>query len=189
MTTRPRSRSNDNDIGEVSETTPESGFDVEISASPSPALQVHADNSLRAWLQALGCFILFFNVWGYPSAWGSFQEYYTSDYLPQSSPASISWIGSTQTTLLVFLGLLWGPIFDLGYYKTLMYSGASISAVGALALSFSNKYWQVFLTQGLCIGLGCGVLFIPTLALVTRSFKKRRAFAVALVFCGTPIGM
>lgn len=166
----------------------ESELEVEIPITTPAILGVHEDDSLRSWLQALGCFILFCNVWGYPSAWGSFQEYYTRDYFPQSSPTAISWIGSTQSTLLILLGLLCGPIFDLGYFKTLIFAGSLLSATGAMTLSFCKQYWQVFLAQGVCVGAGCGMLFVPSLALVARSFKKHRAFAIALVFCGTPFG-
>jgi len=55
-------------------------------------------------------------------------------------------------------------------------------------LSLSTQYWQIFLTQGLCIGFGCGALFIPSMALVSRSFVKKRSIAVGLTTCGAPIG-
>lgn len=55
-------------------------------------------------------------------------------------------------------------------------------------LSLSTQYWQIFLTQGLCIGFGCGMLFIPSMALIGRSFVKRRSIAVGCTTCGAPIG-
>lgn len=55
-------------------------------------------------------------------------------------------------------------------------------------LSLSTQYWQIFLTQGLCIGFGCGMLFVPSMALIGRSFIKRRSIAVGLTTCGAPIG-
>ncbi len=38
------------------------------------------------------------------------------------------------------------------------------------------------------MGLGCGVLYIPGIALVSRSFRARRAMALGLVTCGAPFG-
>lgn len=55
-------------------------------------------------------------------------------------------------------------------------------------LSLSTQYWQIFLTQGLCIGLGCGMLFIPSMALISRSFVKNRSIAVGCTTCGAPVG-
>lgn len=38
------------------------------------------------------------------------------------------------------------------------------------------------------MGLGCGFLYIPGMALVGRSFKKNRAIALAITTCGAPTG-
>ncbi|KAK5053778.1 hypothetical protein LTR84_001739 [Exophiala bonariae] len=173
----------------------DSEHDVQPTAAP-PLLQTLSlvpsntpqDGGRRAWIQVLGCFLIFFNVWGYPSVWGAFQEYYASNLLSENSPGTIAWIGSTQSTLLILVGILSGPIFDLGYYQTLMFAGAIICVSGVMLVSLATKYWQVMLCQGICVGLGCGMIFIPTLALVTRSFQRRRALAVATVFSGTPVG-
>lgn len=70
----------------------------------------------------------------------------------------------------------------------MIFAGAVLSTFGAFMLSICSKYWQIFLTQGLCIGLGCGLLFVPSMALVSRSFQKNRSIAVGLTTCGAPIG-
>lgn len=41
----------------------------------------------------------------------TYQSYYTQS-LTGSSPSSISWIGSSQTFLLYFLGIISGPLSD-----------------------------------------------------------------------------
>ncbi|KAK4936201.1 hypothetical protein LTR66_015366, partial [Elasticomyces elasticus] len=116
------------------------------------------DGGFRAWLQVLGCFFLFFNLWGYTFAFGTFQNYYELHYLPTTSTSSISWIGSFQSFLLVISGLWAGPMFDWGWYMYMIFAGATLSLFGAFMLSLSDQYWQIFLSQGLCIGLGCGIL-------------------------------
>lgn len=70
----------------------------------------------------------------------------------------------------------------------LILCGAALSTLGVFMLSFSTQYWQIFLTQGLCIGLGCGMLFVPSMALIGRSFTKNRSLAVGFTTCGAPIG-
>lgn len=70
----------------------------------------------------------------------------------------------------------------------LMVFGAFLSTLGIFMLSLSTQYWQIFLTQGLCIGFGCGMLFVPSMALISRSFVKKRSIAVGLTTCGAPVG-
>lgn len=156
-----------------------------VSEVPAPEVE---DGGMRAWLQVLGCFFLWFNLWGYTFAFGTFQNFYQNQYLIGTPPSAIAWIGSIQSFLLIISGLWTGPIFDWGYYMYLIYFGSTLSTLGAFMLSLSTQYWQIFLTQGLCIGFGCGALFIPSMALVTRSFVKRRSIAVGLTTCGAPIG-
>ena len=156
---------------------------IETSTEP-----VVPDGGLRAWLQVLGAFIMTFNIWGYTFAFGSFQNYYVRDYLRGVSPSAIAWIGGIQTYLLITSGVVAGPLFDLGYFKTLMFSGALLGTFGAFMLSISTTYWQIFLSQGACIGFGSGMLFVPSMALVARSFQKRRSLAVGTMSCGAPVG-
>jgi hypothetical protein len=70
----------------------------------------------------------------------------------------------------------------------MLFSGAAMACFGIFMLSLSKEYYQIILTQGICTGLGCGVLFIPGMALVSRSFNARRAVALGLVSCGAPFG-
>ncbi|KAI1356407.1 MFS transporter, MCP family, solute carrier family 16, member 10 [Xylaria sp. FL0043] len=142
----------------------------------------------KAWFQVLGGFLVFFNIWGLPNSFGAFQSYYALQYLPQYSSSTISWIGTLQGALLIFLGLASGPLTDLGYYRALLYVGSLLTVVGLMTLSLSTQYYQVFLSQGVCVGLGCGLLYVPTLSLIGDTFKARRAKAMALVTSGIALG-
>ncbi|KIW80440.1 hypothetical protein Z517_07056 [Fonsecaea pedrosoi CBS 271.37] len=146
------------------------------------------DGGLRAWLQVIGCFLVFFNVWGFTFAFGLFQNYYETSFLKTSSASDISWIGTVASYLLIVIGIISGPLFDLGHYRSMLFGGAAMSCLGIFMLSLSSQYYQIILTQGICTGLGCGVLFIPGMALVSRSFKTRRAIALGVVSCGAPFG-
>ena len=56
-----------------------------------------------------------------------------------------------------------------------------------MMLSLSTSYYQVFLSQGLCLGIGSGILYVPSLALVAASFTTKRALAVTMVTAGSSI--
>ncbi|KAI1302458.1 MFS transporter, MCP family, solute carrier family 16, member 10 [Xylaria venustula] len=152
----------------------------------SPAVQEKED--AKAWFQVLGGFLVFFNIWGLPNCFGAFQSFYALQYLSQYSASTISWIGTLQGALLILLGLISGPLTDLGYYRTLLYVGSLLTVVGLMTLSLSTQYYQVFLSQGVCCGIGCGLLYVPTLSLIGDTFKARRATAMALVTSGIALG-
>ncbi|KAF2097509.1 MFS general substrate transporter [Rhizodiscina lignyota] len=146
------------------------------------------DGGRRAWLQVFGSFMIFVNIWGFTFIFGIFQSFYQLSYLPSESESSISWIGTIQSALLSIVGVLAGPLYDLGAFRFMLLSGAFLVLLGLFTLSLSSQYYQIFLSQGVCIGIGGGLLYIPSLALISGSFKRRRAIASGIVTCGIGIG-
>lgn len=47
---------------------------------------------------------------------------------------------------------------------------------------------QVFLAQGVGVGLGVGLLFLPSLSIVSHHFRARRAIATGIVVSGASCG-
>lgn len=133
-------------------------------------------------------FLMQYYLRGFTFAFGLFQNYYETDLLRDMNPSAISWVGTTGSYLLIVTGVISGPLFDLGFYRVMLFGGAAVSTFGCMMLSLSTKYYQILLSQGICMGLGCGVLYVPGLALVSRSFTTRRAVALGIVTCGAPIG-
>lgn len=121
-------------------------------------------------------------------AFGSFQSFYALTYLVSSTSSAISWIGTVQSFLLIVCGIVSGPLFDLGYYRAMILVGTSLSVVGIMMLSLADAYYQIFLSQGICMGLGFGLLYIPSIALVSRSFVRKRALALGVSTSGAPAG-
>ena len=125
---------------------------------------------------------------GLLNSFGAFQPFYETDLLSHVSPSSISWIGSTQVFCLMAIGVIIGPLFDAGYCRLLVLVGTFLETAGFMLTSISTEYWQIFLAQGICIGLGMSCLNIPSIAIVPMYFKKRRAMAMALATVGSGIG-
>ena len=157
-----------------------------VLTPPEPSADI--DGGGRAWLQVLGSFLVFSNLWGFTFAFGSFQSYFELTYLTSQSASNISWIGTVQVFLLIVGGTISGPFFDRGYFRTMLFVGAGLETFGVFMTSLGSQYYQLFLAQGVLMGLGCGLLYIPGLALVGRSFKKHRAIAMAITSCGAPAG-
>lgn len=158
-----------------------------LQGIPPPELE-YPDGGFLAWSQVFCAFLLTFYSGGILNAFGAFQTYYETGLLKDHSPSAISWIGSIQGFLLLVVGVLAGPIFDMGYFRSLAYIGSLMVIVGVMLTSMSTEYYQVFLAQGILVGVGAGFFYIPSIALVSSYFKKRRSFAVCTAACGSSIG-
>ncbi|KAJ5373779.1 Major facilitator superfamily domain general substrate transporter [Penicillium concentricum] len=145
-------------------------------------------SKVHGCLQVLGAFFIFFNVWGLNLAFGTFQSFYALSYIPTSTSSDIAWIGTVQSWLLIVGGLLSGPLFDLGYNQSMIIIGSILGVMGMMMLSLAHEYYAMFLSQGVCVGLGFGLLYVPAMALVSRSFTTRRAVALGVSSSGAPVG-
>lgn len=114
------------------------------------------------------------------------QTFYV-DFLGKS-PSAISWIGAVQIFLLFFVGTFSGRATDYGLFKLTYGVGAFLQTLGVFMTSLSTKYWQLFLAQGVCIGLGDGLVFCPAVSLLSTYFTKKRGLAIAIAASGTATG-
>lgn len=57
-----------------------------------------------------------------------------------------------------------------------------------LSLAKPQQLYQVFLAQGVAMGVGLGFLFLPGLAITAHHFKKRRTLAMGIVMSGSSSG-
>ncbi|EME47970.1 hypothetical protein DOTSEDRAFT_86328 [Dothistroma septosporum NZE10] len=130
------------------------------------------DGGMRAWLQVLSGFMLYLNSWGIIAAYGVFQSFYVSEFLPGEANSAVVWIGTMQGFLLAFVAIFAGPILDRGHHHRL------IMVAGVM----------LFLAQGVCVGLGSGQVFIVALAVIPQWFEKLRAVATGLAAAGSAMG-
>ena len=65
------------------------------------------------------------------------------------------------------IGILTGPIFDRGYVRHLIVTGTFLVVFGMMMTSLCKSYYQILLAQGICVGMGAGCLFIPSVAIMT----------------------
>lgn len=173
--------------------------DDEKAASSEPAVEAPAKPSantasaipnggLNAWLQVLGGFMLFFNTWGLLNTFGIFQTYYESGALFQESSSNIAWIGSIQAFFVLVVGFATGPLYDRGHLRALLIVGSFLIVFGHMMLSISSTFWQALLSQGFCVGLGAGCLFIPAVAILPTYFSTKIGLAVGIAASGSSLG-
>ena len=175
------------------------------------------DGGLRAWLQVVAAHCVLINTWasngrpscssyyhaelsytdsgtntpfsppqGYINSFGIFQPYYVAAL--SRPPSDIAWIGSLANFLIYFVGALSGRATDAGFFRPTILAGLALQLAGAFATANATAYWQVLLAQGLCQGLGAGLLFCPVIALVSSYFARRRTLAISLQASGAATG-
>ncbi|ORY70267.1 major facilitator superfamily domain-containing protein [Pseudomassariella vexata] len=175
-------------MGEKDETAAKGGTLDADAAQPTTAPNSEPpDGGWEAWLVVFGSMIVLIHTWGLVNSFGVFQTYYETELLPTSSSSDISWIGSLQAALLMMGGVVSGPLFDAGYFRALLLSGLFFVEFGTFMTSLCTSYWQIVLAQGICVGLGCALMFLPSAAILGHYFVKKRAFAFGVQSVGSPI--
>ncbi|KIM38503.1 hypothetical protein M413DRAFT_30053 [Hebeloma cylindrosporum] len=148
------------------------------------------DGGLQAWSAIAGAFLVQFTGFGYINSFGVYQDFYVREYLSDYTPGEIGWIRGIQLFLTFSLGAITGRLFDRGYFYHLMISGTIIHAISLFALSLSQKnvYYQVFLTNGVGIGLSSGLTYTASVSIPGHYFRKRRSLAVGILSSGSALG-
>ncbi|KAG5728432.1 Riboflavin transporter MCH5 [Termitomyces sp. T112] len=148
------------------------------------------DGGRDAWMTIAGTWLTQFCTYGYLSAFGVYQDYYTREFLRSRSPSDISWIGSFQLFMQYAPGVLVGRAFDAGYFRLMIASGSVIQVISMFMLSLTRpgRYYQVFLAQALGMGLGQALLFLPSITIISHHFKRRRAMATGVAVSGASVG-
>ncbi|KAJ6533336.1 major facilitator superfamily domain-containing protein [Mycena vulgaris] len=155
-----------------------------------PAPPTHPEGGVRAWATVFGAFLIQFCGFGYTTSFGVYQDFYTRDYLAHFSSSSISWIGSLNAFIVISAGLIAGRLHDQGHFYLLVWSGSLLQAFSLFMLSLCKReqFYQIFLAQALGMGLGAGIVYIPSVAVVSHYFKTRRALAMTFVAAGSSLG-
>ncbi|KAK5993252.1 MFS-type transporter [Cladobotryum mycophilum] len=144
------------------------------------------DGGLTAWLQVVASLLVNAMTWGYASTFGVYQLHYVQTLnLPS---AQVSWIGSVQVFLTFATCVFSGRLTDMGHARPTLAAGTFLAVFGTFMTSLAHAYWQIFLAQGVCVGIGLGLAFMPAISVVSSYFKKNRSFALALSAVGTSIG-
>jgi MFS family permease len=129
------------------------------------------------------------SIRGLTNSFSIFETHYTHTKFPTTSPSSISWIGSLQLFLTLFIGVFAGWFLDAGQVRVVVGTGIVFSFVGMLMTSFCTQVWQLLLAQGMCVGIGSGALAFTSAAVIPFYFTKRRMLAAGVVSTGSSVGM
>ena len=135
-------------------------------------------------------FTLTLTACGLNFAFGVYQELYESLDGPfaNATAAQIDLIGTLGVSLMT-IGAPYASAWTKSYSpRTIISIGAVLFALANVLASFSVALWQFILTQGLLLGCGTCLAYIPAVTVAPGWFKERRGLAMGIVLSGTGIG-
>ncbi|KAL5383368.1 hypothetical protein DPSP01_006053 [Paraphaeosphaeria sporulosa] len=157
---------------------------------PEEKEEEQREGGQQAWLTVAGSSLIYFATLGTTNSFGFFQNYYEHTFLQGVPASTISFVGTLQITLTNVLAAPAGALFDCYGLKAL-YMFSAISCSGAfLGLSFihSGSLSQIFLVQGVLLGLANACGSQPALVVVGQHFEHRRALVMGIVAAAGSVG-
>ncbi|GAA5852290.1 hypothetical protein JCM8547_006726 [Rhodosporidiobolus lusitaniae] len=162
--------------------------ETEEEAPARPAMPYFPNGGRAAYSTTAGGVLVLFSTFGLSNSLAAFQAEWTNNQLRQYPPSSISWIGSTHLFILFILGLPMGRLFDRGWFRYQLALGSVLWIGGMFALSESKGYGGMFGSFAVCLGLGLGVMFAPTLSCVASYFSTKRTLMMGCTAGGAAAG-
>ena len=144
----------------------------------------------RAALIVFASFMLTFTGCGLNFAFGIYQELYESMGGPfeNASPAQIDLIGTLAVSVMT-IGAPFASAWARSYKpRTVTLWGAALFALGNVLASFGQKLWHFVVAQGLIMGCGTCLSYIPAVTIAPAWYDRRRGLAMGIILSGTGVG-
>jgi MFS family permease len=82
-----------------------------------------------------------------------------------------------------------GRALDAGIFKPIFFLGLALQIIGIFTTSIVPlKFWHIILSQGISQGIGNGLQFCPTVALLSTYFSRHRSIAIGIAASGSSLG-
>ncbi|KAJ6445431.1 hypothetical protein O9K51_00192 [Purpureocillium lavendulum] len=143
------------------------------------------DEGVGAWKYLLGCFLVEALLWGFPLAFGVFQEYYARQ--PEfAGDGNIAAIGTIATSMYFLGAPLAAPLVRRfqWWQQYMLATGWALCAASLLMASAVDSVAGLVATQGVLYGLGFLILYFPVLSMLNEWFVQRRGLAYGVLYAG-----
>ncbi|VUC34756.1 unnamed protein product [Clonostachys rosea] len=147
------------------------------------------DRGKDAWLFLGAAFLVDCFVWGFPFAFGVFQDYYRT-HEPFAGSGQTTAVGTCAMGIM-YLGCPVIMAFIRYYPKESRFSpffGLVVMSCCLVASSYSTTITHLILSQGVGYALGGTICFCPCVVYVEEWFVKRKGFAYGVMWAGTGTG-
>lgn len=115
-------------------------------------------------------------------------HYLSSNEYPEATSVDYAFIGGFNFAMAMLVAPLVTVLARKLGTQAPMAIGVLIQTVGFVSASFTQRVWQLYLSQGLLIGVGLGFIYIPSIAILSQWFSKKRSLVNGISSAGSGIG-
>ncbi|KAK2737777.1 hypothetical protein FQN57_007425 [Myotisia sp. PD_48] len=165
----------------------ENGLEQTTFAEEKPA-DVPPDGGY-GWVCVACASVINANSWGVNSSYGVFLSHYLeNDIFVNTTPIEYAFIGGLSMSCCLLIAPLVTHLIHLYGNKVTLFSGVVIQTSSFIGASFATKKWHIILSQGVCFGLGMGMIFISCVGIIPQWFLRRRSIANSIGAAGSGMG-
>jgi MFS family permease len=124
-------------------------------------------------------------------SYGVFLGYYLENGIyPAATPTDFAFIGGLNFSVAMLASPAVTVLVRRNPYgvRLPMLIGVCLQTTGFITASFATRIWHLYLTQGVLVGLGVGFTYIPSIAVLSQWFHRRRSLANGISAAGSGIG-
>ncbi|KAJ5382314.1 hypothetical protein N7517_000225 [Penicillium concentricum] len=164
------------------------GCDSPQIASVESDHDQYPEGGSKAWSVVLGAWCAMIPSMGLLNSLGALQPWTSTHQLKDYSESSIGWIYGTYTFFLFLGGAQFGAVLDSHGPLYVVLPGSIGIVLSLIFLSFSQEYYQIFLSFSVLGGISASTLFTPPLAAVGHWFNVRRGWATGVACTAGGVG-
>ncbi|OJJ57485.1 hypothetical protein ASPSYDRAFT_90769 [Aspergillus sydowii CBS 593.65] len=187
-----RSRDYDNDLHlqeSSKEIRPRSLNHEQTTAAQEKAADDLPPDGGYGWVCVASVFWINAHTWGINSSYGVFLAHYlANEVFPNTSPLMYAFTGGLSISCALLVAPLATYLIHLLGTRVVLNMGVFFETLSLIGSSFVTQRWQIFLSQGVCFGLGMGFLFVGSVGITPQWFHRRRGLAMGINAAGSGLG-
>lgn len=142
-----------------------------------------------AWVMVGATILVMFSSWGCNAAFGVFLSFFLSNNtFPNATKYDYALIAGFPVALgqgMAPLSLILMRVIGI---RPTMLIGTAFMLAGFLWASFATHLWELYVSQGVFVGLSISLIANPPTTCIPGWFLKKRAAAMGMVYLGTGLG-
>ncbi|XP_043197072.1 monocarboxylate transporter 3-like isoform X1 [Amphibalanus amphitrite] len=138
------------------------------------------------WMVVFASFMIHVIADGVMYTFGIFYMDITTNF--GSTKAETSWIASIMQGVTFGAGPLVSGLVNRYGCRAVCIAGAFVGGAGFVLTTFAQSVQVMYVTIGLVLGGGLGLIYLPAIVSVTCYFEKKRSFATGIAVCGSGLG-
>ena len=132
------------------------------------------------------CFLMLLVSFGIMDSFGVFMKPFISEFAWSRWMISASY--SLSFLIFGFVGIVMGGLTDRFGPRVILTCCGLFLGLGYLLMSQLSALWQLYLFQGVIVGVGMSALYAPVMSLIARWFVRKRGSMIGLALSGMGLG-